>query len=157
MVKFVEISDADFQAWKERAIAEYFADRLKAGNDLPDSPGNSREEFESLLPYGRLTRNNYIFHIVDEDEGDRKVGIIWYAVDSRAFPSNSVFLYDIEVDREMRGRGYGTAALRLLEEKAKGLGKKRIALHVFAHNARARSLYEELGYRPTNIVMAKDV
>jgi RimJ/RimL family protein N-acetyltransferase len=157
MVKFVDISDGDFQAWKERAIGEYFADRVKAGNDSPDSPNNSREEFESLLPYGRLTSNNYICHIVDEKDGDRKVGIIWYAVGSRAFPSNTLYLYDIEIDEAIRGKGYGTAALKLLEEKTKTLGKKRIVLHVFAHNTRARRLYEELGYKPTNIVMAKDL
>ena len=157
MVKFIEIDEADFQAWKTMAIADYFADRIRAGNDATDSPDRSRVEFESLLPYGRLTRSNYIYSIVDEDDGNSKIGIMWYAVEGHNFPSDTVFLYDIWIEENMRGKGYGRAALLLLEQRARELGKKRIALHVFAHNDRARRLYDELGYKPTNIVMIKDL
>jgi RimJ/RimL family protein N-acetyltransferase len=157
MVKFIEMEEADFQAWKKMAIADYFADRVRAGNDSPDTPDRSRDEFESLLPYGRLTRNNYLYSIVDEKGGDRKVGVMWYAVEGHNFPSDTVFLYDIWIEESMRGKGYGRAALLLLEKRAKGLGKKRVALHVFAHNERARRLYDELGYKPTNIMMVKDL
>ena len=151
------IEEADFQAWKRMAVADYFADRIRAGNDSPDTPDRSRDEFESLLPYGRLTPKNYIYSIVDENDGNRKVGIVWYAVEGRSFPSDTVFLYDIWIEESMRGKGYGRAALLLLEERARELGKRRIALHVFAHNERARRLYDELGYKPTNIMMTKEL
>lgn len=157
MVKFIAIDEADFQAWKTMAISDYFADRVRAGNDSPDSPHRSRFEFESLLPYGRLTKDNYIYSVVDEDDDDRKVGIVWYAVEGHNFPNDTMFLYDIWIEESMRGKGYGRAALLLLEERARVLGKKRIALHVFAHNERARRLYDELGYKPTNIMMTKDL
>lgn len=157
MVELVEIDDADFQAWKQMAVDEYFTERVRAGNDGPDSPDHSRIEFESLLPYGRLTKNNYIFSIVDEKQGSRKVGILWYAADAPDLPRDTLFLYDIRIDEGMRGKGYGKATMLLLEQRAKELGKKRIALHVFAHNERAHRLYEELGYRPTNIMMAKEL
>ncbi len=157
MVKLVEIDDADFQAWKQTAITEYFAERIRAGNDDSDSPERSRNEFESLLPYGKLTRNNYICSIVDEKQADRKVGVLWYAVDTPDLARDALFVYDIRIDKDMRGKGYGKTTMLLLEKKTKELGKKRIALHVFAHNERARRLYEKLGYRPTNIVMAKEL
>lgn len=157
MVKFVAMDEDDFQAWKTMAVADYFADRVRAGNDTPDSPDRSRIEFESLLPYGRLTPNNHIYSIVDENDDNHKVGIMWYAVEGHNFPSDTVFLYDIWINESKRGKGYGRAALLLLEERARELGKKRIALHVFAHNERARRLYEELGYKPTNIMMTKDL
>jgi RimJ/RimL family protein N-acetyltransferase len=157
MVKLVEIDEADFQAWKQMAIVEYFTERVRAGNDGPDSPDRSRSEFESLLPYGRLTRDNYIFSIVDEKLDDRKVGVLWYAADTPDLPPDTLFLYGIRIDEGMRGKGYGKATMLLLEQRAKELGKERIALHVFAHNQPARRLYEELGYKPTNIVMAKEL
>jgi ribosomal protein S18 acetylase RimI-like enzyme len=78
-------------------------------------------------------------------------------VDSEQFPKDTLFIYDIVIEEHLRGKGYGRAALLLLEDVARALGKRRISLHVFAHNDRARRLYEELGYRPTNIVMAKEL
>jgi RimJ/RimL family protein N-acetyltransferase len=158
MVKFIEISEADFQRWEEASITEYFEERVEAGNaDEAESPERSRDEFVSLLPEGRFTKNNYVYSIADEKDADRVVGIIWYAVDHPDFPKNTLYIYDIRIEEQLRGRGYGRAALLLLEERARALGKRRIALHVFAHNERAHRLYEELGYKPTNIVMAKEL
>jgi RimJ/RimL family protein N-acetyltransferase len=154
MVRFVEVSDADFRRWEEESIADYALERVKAGNDDASSD-RPREEFMSLLPHGKLTKNNYIYSIVDEKDNDRKVGIIWYAVDSQQFPRDTLFIYDIVVEERFRGKGHGKAALLLLEDMARALEKRRISLHVFAHNERARRLYEELGYKPTNIVMSK--
>lgn len=156
MVKFIEITDEDFQRWKERAIVEYQSEKARAGN-VEDGPGGSRMEFDALLPQGRLTKNHYIYSIADENDRDRKVGIIWYALGAPNQPEGTIFLYDIEVEPAFRGRGYGRAALRLLEHRAKEMGAGRIALHVFGHNERARKLYELLGYRPTNVMMAKEL
>lgn len=129
---------------------------MKAGNDGASSD-HAREDFVSLLPQGRFTKNNYIFSIADEKDNDRKVGIIWYAVDGASFPKNTLYIYDIVIDDDKRSKGFGRASLLLLEDRARALGKRRIALHVFAHNERARRLYDELGYVPTNIVMAKEL
>jgi ribosomal protein S18 acetylase RimI-like enzyme len=156
MVRFIDISEADFKRWEEASLAEYALERVKAGNDDVSS-NNPREEFRSLLPQGRFTKNNYIYSIADEKDNDRKVGIIWYAVDGQQFPKNTLFIYDIAIEEHLRGKGYGRAALLLLEDMARALEKRRIALHVFAHNKRALRLYEELGYKPTNIVMAKEL
>ncbi len=47
-----------------------------------------------------------------------------------------------------RGRGYGTEAIQLVLDMAfDGLGLHRVGLVVPAINARARSLYENLGFR----------
>ncbi len=47
-----------------------------------------------------------------------------------------------------RGRGFGTAALRLLLAYAFGpLGLHRVSLEVFAFNARAIHVYEKVGFR----------
>ena len=46
-------------------------------------------------------------------------------------------------------------ALLALEAKVKELGVNKIALHVFAHNHVARSLYEHAGFEITGIYMTK--
>jgi len=156
MVIFVDMPESDFAIWKERAIVEYAADKVKAGNDT-DEGGleRSRKEFESLLPGGAKTSGHHILAVVDETTG-QKVGRIWYA-NPPGPRSDMLWIYDIEIDEAQRGKGYGTAALKLAEQKAKELGKKRMGLHVFAHNPRAKELYERLGYRATNISMSKDL
>ncbi len=156
MVNFIEMTDDEFQRWKDRAIVEYFSERVKAGNeDL--GPEASRREFESLLPQGRRTKNHHVYFIADENEKDRKVGIVWYATEAENQPKGTIFIYDIEVEEGLRGRGYGRATLGLLEDRAKEMGVRRIALHVFGHNVRARKLYEDSGYRATNVIMAKEL
>ena len=51
--------------------------------------------------------------------------------------------------------GFATQAMLALEEKAKELGLVILRLHVFTHNAVARSLYEKLGYEVSSLNMAK--
>ncbi len=44
------------------------------------------------------------------------------------------------------GRGLGTEATRLIVQHVLGLGIHRIGLDVYAHNPRARHVYEKLGF-----------
>jgi RimJ/RimL family protein N-acetyltransferase len=156
MVVFVQLNESEFAKWRESSVREYAADKVRAGNfDEEHSIEDSEKEHSSFLPDGLKTNGQYLYSVVDERDG-RRVGTIWYG-EIRDIRKDTIYIYDIHVDEWFRGRGYGTAALRLVEDRARELGKKRIALHVFAHNERARKLYEELGYRPTNITMAKNL
>ncbi len=156
MVVFVQLDEPEFAKWRESSVREYAADKVRAGSsDEEHSIGNSEKEYNSILPDGLETNGQYLYSVVDERDNQR-VGIIWYG-EIRGDRKDIIFIYDILIDERFRGRGYGTATLRLVEERARELGKKRITLHVFAHNERARKLYEELGYRPTNVMMAKDL
>jgi GNAT superfamily N-acetyltransferase len=51
----------------------------------------------------------------------------------------------VAVDQAHRGAGVGTLLMRRLEDRAKALGSKRLALDVAAKNRAARRLYEHLG------------
>ncbi len=147
------MTEPDFVVWKERAVVEYAADKVRAGNDMEDGAvERSRKDFERFLPNGLSSEGHYLFSIVD-DETKAKVGILWLGSIQEA--PDMIWVYDIEIDQKQRGKGYGTAALKLAEEKARELGKKRIGLQVFGHNKDALRLYERLGYKATNIAMAK--
>lgn len=156
MVVLVELTEPEFAAWKKASIADYAADKVKAGNDTDDGAlERSKNEFDSLLPGGSKTKDHHFFSVVDE-KTKQPVGVVWYG-DPPGRRKDMVWIYDIRINEALRGRGYGTATLGLIEEQAKRLGKARIGLHVFAHNQGARELYERLGYRETNINMAKDL
>ena len=87
-------------------------------------------------------------------EADEAVGAVWIAP-QREISSGAAFIYDIVIDADRRGHGYGRAAMEALEPLARSLGYDRIQLHVFGHNAVARRLYLSLGYLETDIQMEK--
>ena len=62
---------------------------------------------------------------------------------------------DIVVAPEAEGRGVGAALMAAAEDWARGRGFRLLSLHVFADNARARTLYERLGYRLDIVKMIK--
>jgi ribosomal protein S18 acetylase RimI-like enzyme len=153
-VKFVEMTDKEFKVYLDFAIQDYANEKIRAGNYVSEyGLEGARKEFENILPRGRLTKDQNLFSVVDEETGDR-VGMIWFATNMHDTPDGA-FIYDIRIDDKFQRQGYGTATMLELETKVKELGKSKIALHVFAHNVQARKLYENLGYDTTNIMMAK--
>jgi RimJ/RimL family protein N-acetyltransferase len=55
-------------------------------------------------------------------------------------------------EEHARGHGLGNLAMQHLEELAKTLGAKHAQIGVFEFNARARRLYETLGYQELTII-----
>jgi GNAT superfamily N-acetyltransferase len=62
---------------------------------------------------------------------------------------------DIVVMEAAEGRGVGQALMAAAEDWARNLGYRLLSLHVFDGNARARSFYERLGYRPDIVKLIK--
>jgi RimJ/RimL family protein N-acetyltransferase len=54
--------------------------------------------------------------------------------------------FGVTVDRAYRGIGVGRAMLEAVEAWARDVGVEKIMLRVFDSNARARTLYEKVGY-----------
>lgn len=152
-VKFAELDEEEYSKWLKHAIEDYAQEKAKAGNFKKENAlESSRKEFEGLLPKGRFSEDNYLYTIQDQ-ETHRNVGVIWFK--TKVEDPKAAFIYDIEIKEDLRGNGYGAAALLLLEQEVKKFGKSKISLHVFGHNANAIRLYERLGYATTNILMSK--
>jgi ribosomal protein S18 acetylase RimI-like enzyme len=146
----------EFEAYLEGAVEEYAEEHVKAGNwEAGEAIENSAREYGQLLPEGVASPNQYLFSVVDGEDG-AKVGMIWFAVRGKE-PRLSAFIYDFRIDEVFRGQGYGRQTLEALEEKVQELGLETIALHVFGHNKAAIGLYEKAGYEVTNLHMAKKV
>ncbi|MCA1055838.1 GNAT family N-acetyltransferase [Rossellomorea aquimaris] len=152
MVTLQKMNAQEFQQYLEVAVAEYAKEKALAGNwEENESLQKAKEEFSRLLPDGEKSENNYLFTIVTGD-GER-AGILWLAKQSE----EKAFIYDIKVDEDFQGKGYGKQAMKAIEDQAKEIGFNKIGLHVFGHNKIARSLYEKIGYTTTNVVMEKDI
>ena len=59
------------------------------------------------------------------------------------------WIYDVTVDEDRRGEGWGRAIMRAFEGAARQRGYTRAGLNVYADNHVARRLYESLGYFET--------
>ena len=152
MVTLQCMNSRDFQQYLDLSVKDYAKEKVLSGNwEEEESLPKAKEEFSKLLPNGENTENNYLYTILNEN--NKEVGILWLAKQS----SEKAFIYDIRILAEYQGNGYGKEAMKQIEEKAKQLGIQKIGLHVFGHNKVARSLYEKIGYKTTNVVMEKEI
>jgi GNAT superfamily N-acetyltransferase len=61
----------------------------------------------------------------------------------------------LSVTKEAQGRGAGGALLEAAEAWARERGFRRLTLHVFERNTRARAVYDHRGYRPESLKYVK--
>ncbi|HVN16039.1 MAG TPA: GNAT family N-acetyltransferase [Anaerolineales bacterium] len=155
MVQLVQMTEEEFQNFLARDIKEYAEENVKAGYWAEtEAMEKSRQDHERLLPDGLATKDHYLFTI-ESDNGER-VGMLWLRVDL-ASPVPSGFIFDLYVDEAFRRKGYAKQAMLELEKRARELGLKRLALHVFAHNTGAKALYNQLNYKIGSLNMTKDL
>ncbi len=156
MLYFKPMDEMEYQRFLDYAITDYAEEKVTAGNYVSaDAMKLSAQEYQELLPNGLDTKDHFLFMIVDEAIGEA-IGFIWLMVEQTGM-QRSMTIVNVLIYEAFRGRGYGTQALYLVEEKVAALGMDRVTLHAFGHNTRARSLYERLGYVTTNVHMAKKI
>jgi ribosomal protein S18 acetylase RimI-like enzyme len=143
-----------YAAYLDAAVAGYAEDSVACGRWPPEGAlERSRADFDSLLPAGLATPDNYLFEIKATETGPI-VGALWFAVEER-HGIRSAFVYDVEIKTEWRRRGHAMRAFQALEPLVTVLGLSSIGLHVFGHNPGAQALYAKLGYGVTGVNMVK--
>jgi len=146
------MSAEQYASWSPQQVEAYALDKVQAGN-WPQAGAleRSRQEMLELLPRGVDTPGHRIFNIVNVE--NQVVGDLWIKLPGPA--EEAVFIYNIKVHSDQRGRGYGHAALKKLELRLKEEGAQQLSLHVFGFNQDAQRLYQRLGFEVTNISMSK--
>jgi ribosomal protein S18 acetylase RimI-like enzyme len=145
-----------YPVYLEAAIKGYAEENVASGRwSQSGALERSREDFESLLPQGLDTPDNFLHEILDEDNGPIS-GYVWFALE-RKHGACTAYIYDLEVKPEVRRRGIAYRALQVVERLAAAAGATSIGLNVFANNIGAQALYQKLGYAPTNINMRKSL
>lgn len=147
------MTEAEYTAWCDEMIPAYAADKVASGQwPAAEALLRSQQEHQALLPQGRETPDHHLFTLVDSL--GTMVGRLWFAVTTK-FERRVAYVYDIEILPLHRRAGHARRAFVALEDEVRRLGLSGIALHVFGHNTGARSLYDALGYQPTNISLFK--
>jgi ribosomal protein S18 acetylase RimI-like enzyme len=141
-----------FSAWLERSRHEYTADLVAAGETPESALRHATEALARAFPEHVPTDGQAVFDLTD-GSGDA-VGYLWLGHDSSGDPT-SWWVWDVVVDPEYRGQGYGRAAMQLAETYAHACGARTLGLSVFGFNATARALYDSMGYETTSVKMRK--
>lgn len=147
------MTDAELAAYVEQASAGYVAERVAAGELREHAETVAERQLAEYLPGGKPADGHHLFCVV---AGQRTVGVLWLGPTPIGRPGMA-WIYDIEIDEEHRGKGYGRATLNLAEREAARHGWSTLGLNVFGNNHVARALYESHGFNTANITMSKPI
>jgi GNAT superfamily N-acetyltransferase len=145
------LREDEYDAFIARAMAFYVDDMVRAGIERDVAQAKADKDLPQLLPDGLATPDHFMYAI--EHDG-RFAGYLWLCNRDGEL-GHSLFVYAVEIDDELRGRGLGRAAMVFAEQEAQRLGIAKVALNVFGGNAAARHLYLSLGYEETAVHMEK--
>lgn len=149
------MSENEFVEYRRASLANYAEENARAeGVSLEKAMEIAKASFARLLPKGLQSRDQHLFSVIEVETG-KKAGTVWFA--AREGATHMAYLYEIILDESFRGRGLGREAMIEFERRAREMGFTKLGLHVFGHNTAARGLYGKLGFRETNVIMAKDL
>lgn len=112
-----------------------------------------------LRSYDRLleiVREREHVALIAEADGERAGFVI--ALDSlpdEVTGEDQAFIVYMAVERELRGKGIGSALLERAEDEARKRGAPAMALMVTEENTAARALYERAGYTTERRLLCK--
>jgi len=138
--------------WIERSNAEYIDELVVAGRTREDAKAHAGKFMVPTFPDGNVAPGHAVFDVLDD--AGATVGYLWIGTDTSEDPA-AWWVWDIAIDADQRGHGYGRAVMLLGEEYAHLHGASTLGLNVFGSNAVARSLYESLGYETSALQMRK--
>jgi len=153
MVKLELKTSQELALWMPSQKAEYIAERIKAGESPDVANRMSDVQFAELFPNGKPAEGQYVMNVISDEA---IVGTLWMGRPFSA-DADTWFIFDIEISKDVRGRGFGRAAMEAAEEWTREHGGTRVALNVFGPNLTARSLYDSLGYEALTTSMFKDL
>ena len=153
MVTLRPMTEPEFDTFMARSLEGYIAQRAEADDSpLEVEREAATRQVSEILSQGFHTPGHRFWQVVEPGGG--VVGALWVFIDDT---QRRAFVYDIEMDEAQRGKGYGAATMRALEEELRPTGVTHIGLNVFGPNTIARALYDKMGYRVAATSMLKRI
>ncbi len=119
----------------------------------PDARAQAIRDVEQSFPDAERTPDQIVLCIMfQQDDTEHHVGYIWYKADTVL---KSVYINDFYLFEASRNKGFGSAAMKALENKLSQEGFTQMKLRVAQGNEHARHLYSANGFSVTGINMNK--
>jgi GNAT superfamily N-acetyltransferase len=143
-VRLRPMREPEFDRYLDDSLKEY-ATYVARNHAIPIGAARARADASTaeILPEGLHTQGHR-FWVAELVTGEH-VGELWLGF-RRLDDLDIVWVYDVRVDEELRGRGYGRQIMEAADDLAREMGGERLGLNVFGDNPRARGLYESLGF-----------
>jgi len=177
MIRLSTMTEAQYPDYRAWFIEEYARDLCaNHGYDLAQGRINATISIDGYLPLGVGSPDNVLYCIETDDcdptdsefaatgravipsdaaegrEARPVVGYLWVG-----YKTNSAFIYDFGILPSWQRRGYGGAALALLDGVLRARGVSELGLRVAADNPRAKALYDKSGFLVTGTNMVKSL
>ena len=150
------MTEAEFGPYLDAAVQKFAREKTISGEwSEQEAAALSAQDHARLLPDGLKTPDQHLYTVRDAGSG-QPVATLWLMLRPKA-DRIECWIYDIEVRKLLRGRGYGRATMLAAIAKAREFGADSVGLHVFGHNVPAHTLYSSLGFVATNISMSLDL
>ena len=159
-VRMRPMLEPEFQLYLDASLEEYavFVARNHAIS-LEAARARAAASTAEMLPDG-LASPGHRFWVAELEGGElgagEHVGELWLGF-RRIDDVDVVWVYDVRVDEDLRGRGYGRQIMEAADGLAREMGGERLGLNVFGDNPVARGLYESVGYVEISRQMRKDI
>ena len=140
------MTDAEFETFCAYGVQDRKRELMQQ-NQLPHETAvaEAQKELAEMLPDGIHTECHFLMTIKDA-QSNMPVGFLW-TIHEETDGKKQSFLCDFVIHAEYRRKGYAAAALKAMEQTAKGTGCEESVLFVADTNAAANALYEKCGYR----------
>ena len=119
--------------------------------EVPEPPGFQPETWDEAWPDLRRHAETGVALLAEDDEGPAAYAFV------RAPEHGRAHVTDVYVRPRARRRGLATELLAEVAAGLADLGTEWVSLDVLASNTAARSLYEQLGFADSQVVMATQV
>lgn len=156
MIVLRPMHEKEFSGYLDYFIPDYaqeIASNYRLSAD--DSLAKAKQEIATDLPDGVNTSGQVLLCLfIQQDDMENHVGYLWYKPDSA---TRTAFIYDFHIFSTCQGRGLGKKSLRTFEQMLQEQGFEHIRLRVAGDNARARHVYEAMGFGVTGFNMSKTI
>lgn len=153
MVILKDMTEAEFPEYRRFFIAEYAQDLHESrGYSMSKATEIAISSIDIALSEGVNTPANLLWCIFPDDNENTVLGYLWLVENGTA-----IWISDFCLLEPWRGRGFGRAALTLLENRIAQKGITEIGLRVAVNNPGAKALYEKSGFQITGFNMIKMV
>lgn len=142
---------ARLQSWIASSKSEYLDDLVRAGESVEQARASVERTFAYHFPEGTPEADHSVYDVVADG---KPVGYLWIGPHVTGQIS-AWWVWDIAIDADQRGKGFGREAMLLAEDRVREQGGSTLGLNVFGFNAAGRALYESLAYETTSVRMLK--
>lgn len=144
-VRLVPMTRTERAAALAREAKEYGEAKARAGFwDRDGAEARARAEIRALLGSAPLASGHRFLKAMGPS--GRRVGWVWTGPPPGGSVGRHAWIYNIEIDAALRGRGLGRALLTATEGTLRDQGCPEVRLNVFTWNEVAAALYASAGY-----------